>query len=88
VVQEEPVLSAIGSAEGIGHRSGLELALGYDLPVLPQQADGRLGVFGEAAAGWFPDDVGPHTYLFFELGMTVDVGRRRSGRLEEVPSLR
>lgn len=79
VVEDDPVLSTIGSAEGIRHRSGLELAVGLLAPLLPQEVPGqRLGAYIELATSVFPDDYGPRLYGAVETGLTLSVGRDRS----------
>lgn len=79
VVKEDPVMAAIGSAEGIRHRSGLDLAVGLAgamNPVeLPEQ---RLRAFVELSVIGFPDDHGPHVYGTLDLGFGYSLGRDRS----------
>lgn len=75
---DHPVDAALGSLEGIRHRSGLDVAVGADVSlagVLPEGFDG-LGVVAELSGALFPDDNGPRGYVFFDLGISLDVGRR------------
>ncbi len=79
VVEENPLLSTIGSADGIRHRSGLELAVGLLEPLLPEEVAGqRLGAYVELSTSVFPDDYGPRLYGVVETGLTLAVGRDRS----------
>jgi hypothetical protein len=73
-----PVQTTLGSLAGISHRSGAELAIGADIPILQQGYGGRLGMNFEVSVGAFPDPVGSAVYIFVQQGFTIDSGRRRS----------
>lgn len=73
-----PVETALGSLSGISHRSGAELCVGTDIPVLQDGYNGRLGANLELAVGAFPDPGGSAVYVFLQQGFTVDVGKRRA----------
>ncbi len=79
IVQEQPVLAAIGSAEGIRHRSGVEMALGFDGAVLPKELPARrLGLWIEGAVEIFPDDNGPPIYGNLDAGLRYKLGKDRA----------
>jgi len=80
VLKAQPVMATLGSAVGIRHRSGGELALGVQAPVLPVETHQRFGAYAEAAVMAFPDDSGPPLYGGVELGLCYAVGKDRSGR--------
>jgi hypothetical protein len=73
-----PVQTTLGSLSGISHRSGAELAVGADLPILQEGYGGRLGVNLELSVGAFPDPAGSAVYVFLQQGFTIDAGKRRS----------
>jgi hypothetical protein len=78
VAKGAPMGSMMGSANGIRHRSGLGLGLGYDLVVPDRTLDDRLGIAFDLSGAVFPDDNGPAVYGFFETAVTLDLGKRRS----------
>ena len=62
--------SLLGIGNGIRHRAGAEAALGMDFPFYRSQKveiDGSI----EASSPWYPDDRGPHFYVFGGLGLGV-----------------
>lgn len=73
----DPLMSAIGSGEGIRHRSGGELALGARATLLPNETDGRWSGFAELSVQGFPDDGGPHVYGGFDTGVAYAFGKAR-----------
>lgn len=77
VVKEQPVLASLGSAQGIRHRSGLELAVGGRLPLEEAMLGDRLGVAGDVSVVVLPDPQGPVVYGFLELRGTLGLGRPR-----------
>ena len=73
---DDPFLAVIGSSEGIRHRSGGELALGWEWTFPGLRTDQlRHGV--DLSVSAFPDDEGPPVYLMAEYGFSVDLGKRR-----------
>jgi len=72
-----PVQTALGSLSGISHRSGLELGIGADIPMLQRGYEGRLGGTLELSVGAFPDPAGASVFVFLQQGFSVDVGKRR-----------
>lgn len=80
VVKDDPLLAAIGSAEGIRHRSGGELAIGLAGALNPVELpERRMRAFVELSAIAFPDDKGPQLYGTLDLGFGYSLGRDRSG---------
>ncbi len=77
ILKEQPIQSVAGTAEGIRHRSGAELALGLHPTLVPDESDGRFGAFVELAAVALPDDKGPRIYGQLDLGLSVGLGRPR-----------
>lgn len=77
VLMADPFGSAIGSGEGIRHRSGAELALGGRATLLPHETDGRWSAFAELSVQGFPDDGGPHVYGGVDTGVAYAFGRAR-----------
>jgi hypothetical protein len=82
VLQVQPVLAVLGSAEGIRHRSGLEVGIGrgvtWTLPQpLPLGLHERLGAEINLSGAWFPDPQGPSAYVFLDVAMSVGVGKLR-----------
>ena len=78
LAKEHPIEAGLGSLTGIRHRSGLDLAVGLDASVdrlLPGSFDG-LGVVAELSGAVFPDENGPRGYVFFDFGVSLDVGQR------------
>jgi hypothetical protein len=79
VFRAEPVGAILGSAEGIRHRSGLELGGGLSLPIDYQGtaiAD-RFALHVDLAVAWLTDDQGPPLYAYLEIGGNLGVGQRR-----------
>lgn len=74
----EPMAAALGSLPGIRHRTGGELAIGWDLKIPERALGDRLGLAIDASVAAFPDDNGPPLYMFLEQTWTVDVGRSRA----------
>ncbi|MCK6502535.1 hypothetical protein L6R53_03925 [Myxococcota bacterium] len=79
VLTERPLESTVGSAPGIRHRSGGEVALGLRATLLPHETEGRFSAWAEAAAVGFPDDRGPAVYGQLDLGVGMALGPDRSG---------
>lgn len=77
ILKEQPIQSIAGTAQGIRHRSGLELALGLHPTLVFNESDGRFGAFVEIAAVVLPDDTGPPVYGQLDLGLSVGLGRAR-----------
>jgi hypothetical protein len=78
LARQVPVETALGSAVGIRHRSGLDLAVGVDgslATLLPEKLAG-LGVVAELSTAVFPDDHGPRAYVFVDVGLSLDLGKR------------
>lgn len=80
VVLAHPIGSALGSAVGIRHRTGLEIAAGVDVPVAKHLLDGRLSYVAEVSLSVLPDSAGPPVYVFVDQAVTVDVGQRHLKR--------
>ncbi|MDG1480893.1 MAG: hypothetical protein P8R54_14955 [Myxococcota bacterium] len=79
VFSEDPLGGILGSAEGIRHRSGLEVGGGLSLPTelaLFGLAD-RLALHVDGGISWLVDDNGPPLYVCVELGGHIGVGQRR-----------
>jgi hypothetical protein len=76
VLLDVPVAAVLGTAEGIRHRTGLEVGGGRHLRLDNIWEPGRLGVQVEGAAAWVPDNDGPVIYGFVDLLFTLDVGPR------------
>lgn len=78
VLVADPVAAVAGTAEGIRHRSGLEVGAAWRAP-LPFGEPDRFGVSVEPGVAWLPDDGGPVVYGFLDVVFTVDVGPRVQG---------
>lgn len=78
VLEDRPIESVIGSAPGIRHRTGGEVALGLRPTLLPRETEGRFSAYVEVALLGFPDDRGPHAYGQLDLGVGMALGRDRS----------
>lgn len=74
---EQPLQSIAGTAKGIEHRSGVELALGLHPTLVPDESDGRIGAFLELAAVVLTDAYGPPVYAQVDAGFSVGLGRAR-----------
>ncbi len=82
VYREDPVGGFVGSADGINHRSGLEVGLGYDWTI---PADGfwrRLGIMVDVSVPILPQTHAQHgvshdplAYAFGEVGLRLDIGK-------------
>lgn len=72
-----PVQTALGTHSGISHRTGAELSVGGDIPIVQQGYGGRLGVNLEVSVGGFPDPAGSAVYVFLSQAWTLDIGPRR-----------
>lgn len=82
LLQEQPVLSVLGSAEGIRHRTGLELGIGREVSwpySIPERWDlhDRLGMGINVGGAWFADPQGPALYGYVDVTVSVGVGARR-----------
>ena len=81
VLEAEPFGAILGTAEGIRHRSGVELGAGLSLanpvpvPFGIAQDRSRLGL--DLSAAWMGDPTGPPLYLYLEMTGSLDVGRPR-----------
>ena len=79
VVEQSVSLAILGSAEGIRHRSGLELGVGASTKI-PEAIDflgglgERLGLSADLSAAWFPDDNGPRAYVYLDLTGSIGIG--------------
>lgn len=73
----DPLGSLVGAGEGIEHRSGGDLGLGYvwHLPAVSTSGV-HYGIWLSAVA--FPDAGGPHVYGVLEHEITLDFGKRSS----------
>jgi hypothetical protein len=79
VFDADPVGSILGSADGIRHRSGLELGGGFSLPISYEDtalAD-RFALHVDAGVSVLFDDSGPPVYAYLEIGGNIGVGQRR-----------
>lgn len=74
---DAPLQSALGSADGIRHRSGAELGFGGTLPIEERQLGDRLGVGADLGLVAFPDTHGPRAYAFLDLSVIIGAGARR-----------
>jgi len=84
LVLESPVGAVAGTLEGIRHRSGAEVGLAWSRLVTPALLDGsalgdRLGVNADLGFAAFPDDKGPHFYVYGGAQLTVGLGERVQG---------
>lgn len=70
---DDPIMTTIGAAPAIGHRSGVDAGGGIRYTV-PIDAVG-MHVDFSGLATVFPDDVGPKVYGVFETVFTMDLGR-------------
>lgn len=77
VLQDEPAGSLLGSADGIRHRSGLELGLGYSYWFDDAWLGDRLSVYVDGASSALFDRKGPLVYGWVEGGVSIAVGARR-----------
>lgn len=79
VFSEDPLGSILGSAEGIRHRSGLEVGGGVSLPMQLEllSLGDRLALHVDGGLSWLVDDGGPPLYAYVELGGHIGVGQRR-----------
>ena len=76
-MREQPVLSTLGAAEGIRHRTGAELGLGLDVDIPERILGDRLGWLLDLSVSAFPDPRGPAVYVVLEQGFSVDLGQPR-----------
>ena len=74
--QEDPVMAALGSSDGIRHRSGVDGGLGLRF-ALPS-ASAPVSTSLEVSAMFFPDTDGPRVYGVLQQLFTIDLGRRPS----------
>ena len=72
-----PVATTMGTLSGISHRSGGELGVGFEVPLVAHALQGRMGLNFDVAVGAFPDRGGSAVYVFLQQGFTFDVGKRR-----------
>ncbi len=83
VVLENPLQVARGDAEGIRHRTGLEVGGGFDIAALDlphpplKLVEDRMGMSVDISANWFSNELGPAVYGFVEVLWWVEVGKRR-----------
>ena len=82
LLREEPVSSILGTAEGIRHRSGIELGTGITLPnpvPVPFGIPQERSSFGlDLSVAWLGDATkGPPLYAYLEMTGSLDVGRPR-----------
>ncbi len=78
VLLEDPVGSLSGTAEGIRHRSGAELGVGWsyrNTGRLPFDWLDWLGAWTEVSLQLYPDKLGPQAYVLVEYGLLFDIGR-------------
>lgn len=78
LARAHPLEAALGSLDGIRHRSGLEAGLGLTVPVEERMLGDRLAVGLDLSALAFPDEHGPRTYAFLELNVGLGFGPRRA----------
>ena len=72
VFRAAPVASVFGTAEGIRHRSGIEVGVGASTGVGEAWSflgplHERLGFEADLGVAWIPDHQGPHTYVYLDL---------------------
>lgn len=77
VAKLDPIGAAAGTARGIRHRAGLEVAFGADFPIPEAVLDDRLGLALELSGNIFPDQSGPLFYVCLEQHWTIDIGKGR-----------
>lgn len=82
VFKAEPVSSVLGTADGIRHRSGLELGVGASTGLSERWSflgglQERLGVEADLGFAWLPDHNGPHSYVYLDLTGSLGVGPAR-----------
>lgn len=73
----DPLGAMFGSAVGIRHRAGAEVAFGLDVPIAREWLDERLGLAIELSVAAFVDRQGPPMYVLLEHTVSFDVGRQR-----------
>lgn len=76
VLLAEPVAAVAGFADGIRHRSGAEVGVGWHRDIDGFWEPGRLGMQVETSLAWMADDKGPNVYGFVDLMFTLDAGPR------------
>lgn len=83
---EQPVGSILGTATGINHRTGAEIALGVRAPIVPELVAGqRLAVFVETSLSAYLEPNGPPLYGNVDVGLTVSLGKARARPTVAVP---
>lgn len=83
ILLADPIGSISGTADGIRHRSGVELGVGWTYRAegrLPFRGLDWLGAWTEASVQLFPDAQGPQAYLLVEYGLSFDLGRWPAAR--------
>ena len=73
----QPLRAALGSADGIRHRTGVEIGGGIDVSVNPEVLDDRIGFVLDLGVGIVPDPQGPQVYVSLEQGWSLDFRARR-----------
>ncbi len=69
--------TVFGAADGMSHRTGVELGSWFEVPVSPRKPEApahRLRPFMGVSVLLFPDDGGPHAYVLVEGGLQVGLG--------------
>ncbi|MCB9763417.1 MAG: hypothetical protein H6739_26860 [Alphaproteobacteria bacterium] len=82
-----PILAGVG--DGINHRSGLQIAFGYEYAwarIIPDGFYGRLRSGVELSVAIMPDQRGPWIYASLDFTNGIDVGRRRDTASSSSPS--
>ncbi len=74
VFAANPIGATFGSAEGIRHRSGVELGAGSSLPIGTMFGD-RMALEVDLGLSWLPGDQGPPLYALLSLGGSIGVGK-------------
>jgi hypothetical protein len=74
ILFEQLGASVLGTADGIRHRTGLEVGTGHHVNFDQICEPGRLGMQIETSVAWLPDESGPSVYGFVDLLFTLDVG--------------
>jgi hypothetical protein len=82
VFLDTPGAAVFGTADGIRHRSGVELGVGASTGLSEQWGflgalRERMGFEADLSLAWLPDHKGPHTYVYLDLTGSIGLGPGR-----------
>ena len=76
IVKEHPIAATLGSAEGIDHRTGIELGV-----VFFKSSRGLICLWeqrGDFSMNYFPDQFQPHLYAYLQVEFILHLGQKGS----------